>query len=190
MHEIEPFYNWRDSYIASEDRASPFYGNVPDEFSYSHAIYNYFIHPEWDEFGSNTLYVKALYVDYANQFAVLEFIGEWNDCLNNDIMFLKRNIIDSMIKNGINKFILLGENVLNFHCSDDCYYEEWYEDVKDEGGWIAAINFREHVLDEMKYGNLNYYISWGNNLNKILWRKLKPTDLFAVVDDLIIKALA
>lgn len=190
MHEIEPFYNWRDSYIASEDKCSPFYGTVPSEFEYSNAIYNYFIHPQWDGFGSNTLYTKALFVDYVNQFAILEFIGEWNDCINNDIMYLKRNIIDSMIKNDINKFILLGENVLNFHCSDDCYYEEWYDDIKDEGGWIAALNFREHVLEEMKSSNLNYYINWGYNLNNILWRKLKPTDLHTVVDNLIIKALA
>jgi len=28
------------------------------------------------------------------------------------------------------QFILIGENVLNFHSSDDCYYEEWFQDVE------------------------------------------------------------
>lgn len=189
MHEIEPFYNWRELYIASEDERSPFYGSDYSEFQYSNTIYNYFIHPQWDNFDSNTLYLKVLMADYENQFAIIEFIGEWNDCLHNDIMYLKRNVIDPMIRCGINKFILLGENVLNFHSSDDSYYEEWYEDIKDEGGWIAAVNFREHVLEEMRSEKLNYYINWGNNLNSLLWRKLKPFQLYHLVDELIIKAL-
>ena len=54
--------------------------------------------------------------------------GEWNDTLHNDIMFFKRNVIDHLIGQGIRKFILLGENLLNFHGSrDDEYYEEWFE---------------------------------------------------------------
>jgi hypothetical protein len=42
-------------------------------------------------------------------------MGEWNDCINNDIMFLKRDVIEPMLENGSVKFILVGENVLNFH---------------------------------------------------------------------------
>lgn len=34
MHEIEPFYNWRHDYIASEDEQSPFYGTIYNEFEY------------------------------------------------------------------------------------------------------------------------------------------------------------
>ena len=56
-------------------------------------------------------------------------IGEWNDCINNDIMTLKREIIDDMIDHGVDKFILLCENVLNYHASDDSYYQEWWEDT-------------------------------------------------------------
>lgn len=48
----------------------------------------------------------------------------------------------------MNKFILIGENVLNYHSSDDCYYQEWFEEVED--GWIILLNFREHVLNEFK----------------------------------------
>ena len=61
-----------------------------------------------------TLYLKVLYADYLRGFAIIEFIGEWNDCLYNDIMYLKRELIDDMIRNGIHHFILIGENILNF----------------------------------------------------------------------------
>jgi len=45
-------------------------------------------------------------------------------------MHLKRNVIDVLVGERINKFILIGENVLNFHGSDDSYYEEWFEDAR------------------------------------------------------------
>ena len=189
MHQLEPYYNWRDLYIAAEDERSPFFGGENSEFEYTHKIYNYLIHPQWDYFGANTLYMKVLFADYDEQFAVIELIGEWNDAIDNDIMFMKRDVIDPMIKEGIYRFILVGENVLNFHSSDDCYYEEWYDDIKDEGGWIAAINFRDHVVDEMRGANLHYYINYGENLNQLLWRKLKPQALHDVVDNMILKAL-
>ena len=101
------------------------------EFEFTNTIYNFYIHPQWDHFGSPTLYLKILFADYKHHFVIIELIGEWNDAINNDIMFLKREVIDPFISNGIYKFILIGENVLNFHASDDCYYEEWYEDVRD-----------------------------------------------------------
>ena len=46
MHTIEPYYNWRDYYIASEDENSPFFNNNYDEFKFSQKVYNYFIHPQ------------------------------------------------------------------------------------------------------------------------------------------------
>ena len=100
MHDIEPYYKWRERYIAAEDDQSPFFGQQYDEFQYSNKIYNYFIHPQWDEFGSATLYAKVLMADYDEHYAIIEFIGEWNDCLTNDIMHLKRNVIDAMIRQG------------------------------------------------------------------------------------------
>ena len=110
MQDIEPYYRWRDLYTAEDDELSPFYGREYSEFEYSNTIYNYFIHPQWDDFGSNTLYLKVIYADYNQQFAIIEFIGEWNDAIENDIMTLKRDIIEPMIESGINKFILIGEN--------------------------------------------------------------------------------
>src|SRR5690349_6526633 len=151
MQDIEPYYAWRELYQSSEDEYSPFFERVYSEFEYSNTVYNYYIHPQWDDFGSQTLYMKILFIEYEQKYAIIEFIGEWNDAINNDIMFLKRDIIENMMKHGINKFILIGENVLNFHASDDCYYEEWFQDVDD--GWIAALNFREHVLKEFEKNN-------------------------------------
>ena len=115
MHDIEPFYKWRDDYNSAEDDRSPFYGKEYSEFEFSETIYNFYIHPQWDFFGSPTLYLKIIYVDYDKNFAIIEFIGEWNDCITNDIMFLKREIIELLVAQDINKFILLGENILNFH---------------------------------------------------------------------------
>ncbi len=78
--------------------------------------------------------MKILYVDYGEQFAIIELIGEWNDAIENDIMTLKRDVIDDMFSQHITKFILIAENVLNFHSGDKDYYEEWFEEVTDENG--------------------------------------------------------
>jgi hypothetical protein len=124
MHDIEPYYNWLKYYDSSQDERSPFFGKQYNFDLYSETIYGYYIDPAWDNIGSETLYIKILYTDYDIGFTVMEFIGEWNDAINNDIMNLKRNIIEHLIGEGINKFILIGENIMNFHGSDDCYYEE------------------------------------------------------------------
>jgi hypothetical protein len=180
MHDIEPFYSWRNIYIASEDTRSPFYGREYNEFEFTHAIYNYLIHPQWDEIGSPTLFIKILYADYDDRYCIIELIGEWNDCLHNDIMYLKRNIIEPLMEQGINRFILMGENVLNFHFSDDCYYQEWFEELDD--GWIVAINFRDFVIREFESANIDYYIAFGKDFNDIIWRKYSPNQLFNLIE--------
>jgi len=187
MQDIEPYYNWRHLYTAEEDTQSPFFGRAYSEFEYSNTIYNYYIHPQWDDMGSPTLYMKILYTDYAEGFTIFEFIGEWNDCINNDIMILKREIVDPLVLRGIRKFILIGENVLNFHFSDDCYYEEWFEDVED--GWIVFLNFREHVLAEFKARNLDYYFISGGELDEMPWRTLTPQQLHDRVKSLVSRRL-
>ena len=187
MHFIEPFYNWRGYYIASEDGNSPFYEREYSEFEFDKRIYNYLIHPQWDHFGSTTLFLKVLYSDYDSGYSIIEFIGEWNDAIENDIMVLKRDVIESMMNNGIHKFILIGENVLNFHSSDDCYYEEWFEEVED--GWIATINFHEHVVKEFIAANIDQYFVFGGELEEIEWRTYLPTNLFAKVESLVNKRI-
>lgn len=182
MHDIEPYYKWRDYYVAAEDERSPFYGRQYDEFYFTNAVYNYVIHPQWDDFGSSTLYSKVLYTSYEKQFAIIELIGEWNDCIANDIMFLKSNLIDAMQEHGINKFILICENVLNFHSSDDCYYEEWFHDISDEGGWVCLLNLLDHVENEMKREQLDNYIHFGMDYNGFNWRALTPSNVLKKIE--------
>ena len=187
MHDIEPFYNWDFYYSSTDDERSPFYKAKYNTQQYEHDIYGYYIHPLWDYIGSETLYVKVLFVDYEEQITVIELFGEWNDTLHNDIMHLKRNVIDSMLSEGIIKFILIGENVMNFHASDDCYYEECFEEVED--GWIVALNFRDHVIDEWKKFKLDYYMNFGGTLEVINWRTLTPQVFCKQIEGLIIKRL-
>jgi len=174
MHDIEPYHHWRTHYVASEDKQSPFYGRTYDEFSYSKKVYNYFIHPQWDEFGSSTLYLKILFIDYEEHYAIIELIGEWNDCLYNDIMYLKRHLVDKILPHGINNFVLMCDNVMNFHASDDSYYEEWYDDIKDNHGHIIFVNTHDHVLEELEKLRLQYYVHFGEQLNDLNWRKKRP----------------
>jgi len=187
MHTLEPYYRWEKYYTSVEDKKSPFYQREYNFMAYTQEIYGYFIHPYWDYIGSETLYIKVLYANYSEGAAIIEMIGEWNDALHNDIMWLKRELIDSMVSHGIRKFILIGENVFNFHGSDDSYYEEWFEDVED--GWIAGLNFQDFVLEEWKNFNLDWYINFGERLDGLNWRTMPPLKLIAQVDSLIMKVL-
>ncbi len=185
MHDIEPFYGWRDQYIASEDKESIFHGSVSSEFQYSNTVYNYYVHPQWDEMGSPNLYIKVLFVDYEKGVAIIELIGEWNDCLANDIMLLKRNIIDGMIDKHINKFVLVCENVLSFHCDDNSYYEEWAEEVREYEGWIVILGTLQHVEEEMLDNQIDHYIQFGSVYNSIPWRTYKPQFIAGIINDII-----
>jgi hypothetical protein len=115
-------------------------GNTPNLNSAT--VYNYYIHPQWDDFGSRTLYLKVLQANYEEHYVIIELIGEWNDAIENDIMELKREVADKFMKEGITKFILISENVFNFHSGDKDYYQEWYEEVSDEK-WLDRQ--REHA---------------------------------------------
>ena len=187
MHDIEPFFRWRDEYRAEDDEKSPFYNREYSEFGFSNSIYNYYIHPQWDDFGSQTLYIKILFADYKKNYAIIELIGEWNDALYNDIMYLKRYVCDYLIREKIYKFILICDNVLNFHGDDDSYYEEWYDDIKDENGWIVNINLLPHVKEEMLYYNLDNYINMPDSFNDMEWRLMKPENIFDSIDKYINK---
>lgn len=189
MHNIEPFYSWLDFYDSSRDHLSPFYQKEYSQFQFSEKIYNHFIHPQWDNIGSSTLFIKTLFADYDSGFAIIEMMGEWNDCLHNDIMIFKRNIIEHFMLQGISKFILVGENVLTYHASDDCYYEEWFDEVEDEDGWVAMVNFREHVLEDFQNADIDHFFALGGNLNDLNWRTYQPKDLFHLVDDSVMKRI-
>lgn len=185
MHDIEPWWGWRDEYAAEKDKKSPFHRRKYDEFTFSNRIYNYYIHPQWDFFGSETLYVKLLYVNYKRHFAIIELIGEWNDAINNDIMFIKQELADTLNENGITKFVIVCENILNFHGDDDSYYEEWYDDVKYDDGWITLINTYDHVHEEMSGYRLQYYLNFGPEYNNINWRTMRPAYIIDVIEDIM-----
>lgn len=187
MHFVEPFYNWRGYYVAAEDPASPFYGREYSEFAFSNTVYNFYIHPQWDDFGSQTLFLKILFVDYDEKYAVIEMIGEWNDAIENDIMVLKREVVDQLIDLEINQFILIGENVLNFHFSDDCYYEEWFDEIED--GWVAMVNFHEHVNREFQRIHIDQYFAMGGELDELEWRTYQPQHFYQKVAGLVKKRI-
>lgn len=180
MHNIEPFFNWRHLYTAEEDEFSPFYGKTYSEFEFSNTIYNYYIHPQWDDIGSNTLFLKVLYVDYTFNYAVIELIGEWNDTIENDIMQLKRELIDRMIELKVCKFILVCENVLIFHSDVTDYYEEWQQDISLFGGWIVALNMSESTHAEFAQAGINQFVYMLDLPN---WRNFQPLDLFNHIDN-------
>src|SRR6185312_13822744 len=164
MHEIEPFYNWRHIYVSEEDERSPFYGRVYSEFEFSQTIYNYYIHPQWDDFGSRTLYLKVLLADYDERYVV----------------------IDKFFEFGITKFILIAENVLNFHSGDKDYYEEWFEEVTDADGWIVCLNMPEQTQYDFRKAKLNRWIELVELGN---WRTYKPIHLFRLIDSQMAKRL-
>lgn len=186
LQDIEPYYNWRHLYVAEEDELSPFYGRTYSEFEFSQTVYNYYIHPQWDDFGSRTLYMKILFVDYEQGYAIIELIGEWNDAIENDIMTLRRDVTDILYAKGITKFIIIAESVLNFHSSDDSYYEEWREQLQDEGGWVVIIDMPQQSQHDFKKARLTNYIAL---MEFPQWRTLKPDVVFQQVDNWILRML-
>ncbi len=165
--------------MSEEDELSPFYGRQYSEFEFTQTVYNYFIHPQWDDFGSRTLYVKVLMADRDEKYAIIEMIGEWNDAIENDIMELKREVLEKFMYEGIVKFILIAENVLNFHSGDTEYYEELFEELTDENGWIVCLDMPQQTQYDFKKAHLNRYIELMEIDN---WRIYKPYHLFKKID--------
>jgi hypothetical protein len=186
MHEIEPTFAWEKYYSAEKDRKSPFFGKKYGH-KFESTIYGYFIDPRWDFIGSETLYCKLLMVNYESQYAIIELFGEWNDTLHNDIMWLKREVIDILTAEGIIKFILIGENVFQFHGGETDYYEEWIEDIED--GWIAVVSFPDFILSEFEKYKLDWYLNFGGTLQINNWRTMKPEIFFELINKLVVRRL-
>ena len=102
-------------------------------------------------------------------------------------MHFKREIIEPLIESGINKFILIGENIMNAHIDEDDYYQEWFDEVEE--GWIVALNFRDHIRDEFEKARIDYYLAFGGGFNEFDWRNLTPKLLFSKIDSMITKRL-
>ncbi len=183
MYDLQPHRRWRADYRVEEDRKTPFFGEQNLE---PKKIYNFLIHENWDSCGSSTLFLKLLFADYQKQYVIIELIGEWNDVLHNDVMYLKRNVIEKLLDAGISKYILIMENVLNFHADDDDYYAEWFEECLDNDnrsrGWICMINAFDHVVDEVVAARLQRNMYAGHQFNGIEWRMLSPKKVFEAIE--------
>ncbi len=180
MHTIEPFYNWQYLYNATDDAQSIYYGKVHSEFTFSKTIYNYYVHPQWDYIGSETLYIKVLCTDYEDGYTIIETIGEWNDAIADDSMIIKRKLVDPLIEQGITKFIFITENLLNYYNGDDAYYEEWYDDIKDDGGYIVWLNLNEASMHDFVRGKIKRYVLLKELVN---WRTFKPQQVIEKLEE-------
>jgi hypothetical protein len=91
--------------------------------------------------------------------------------------------VDELIPQGIDKYILIGENILNFHADIPDYYDEWLEEVPD--GWMAFINLRPHVIQELNQYGLDAYFVLGGTLDDLAWRTGSPKKLFEKVNKVV-----
>jgi len=95
-------------------------------------------------------------------------------------MELKREVIDIFEREGIYKFVLIADNVLNFHSGIKEYYQEWYEEVTDENRWIVMIDMPEATQHDFRNAKLNQYVELYDLPN---WRTYKPFHLFKKIDN-------
>ena len=98
-------------------------------------------------------------------------------------MRVKRDIVDEMVPLGIDKFILIGENILNFHADITDYYEEWLEEVPN--GWMTFLNLRSHVVDELNSYGLDQFFVLGGELDQWNWRTKKPEQLYNKLTEVV-----
>jgi hypothetical protein len=102
-------------------------------------------------------------------------------------MELKREVTDKFFVLGITKFILIAENVLNFHSDGRDYYEEWFEEVTDENGWVVILNMPEQTQYDFRKAKLIRSLELMEIDN---WRIYKPFHLFKKIDEQILKRLS
>lgn len=175
MHEIEPFYGWAKFYTSVNDEYSPFYGVDYNEFHFDRQVYQYLAHPQWDTIDSESLLVKVIYADYFTGNAFVELFGVWNDLLENDYRKLVEHCLEPLQMAGIQRFVLIMENVLNIYLEGDDYYEAFQENLED--GWVCLLRSREHVIRELQTHGIAPYFFWSDALDELNWRKLKPEKL-------------
>ena len=101
-------------------------------------------------------------------------------------MTLRRDVTDLLYKQGIIYYIIIAENVLNFHSSDDSYYEEWKEQLEDDYGWVAILNMPEQSKYDFKKARLTHYIEL---LELEQWRTLKPELIFQAIQSEMMRRL-
>ncbi|MEO0898513.1 MAG: hypothetical protein AAFY71_19020 [Bacteroidota bacterium] len=181
LHHIEPFYGWLSWYNHEMDENSPFHEEEHNLFFFDKSINNIPAHPLWDDFGSESLLVKIQFADYKEGYAILEMFGEWNDLYDNDFKLLSENVLGLLIDAGIDKFILIAENVFHAYLDADDYYAAMQEELGD--GWISMLRPREGVKEDMEEYGIDQYFYFNPVIDEIPWRKLKPFQLYFLVQD-------
>ena len=101
MHTVEPYYGWLKFYQNETDEYSPFHDVEHNEFFYDRQVYQYLAHPQWDSIESESLLVKILYANYEHGYAIIEFLGVWNDRSTTSF-----DLIDSLFCNQSSKSIV------------------------------------------------------------------------------------
>ena len=107
---------------------------------------------------------------------------------------LKKSFGDKAVLNDINLTLKKGENLVTIarrlRLSEYMILErnsniKWYDDVKDDGGWICVINSYDHVLKEMEKYRLYYYMKMGQQYNEMTWRAQKPDFIVQAIEELM-----
>jgi len=89
-------------------------------------------------------------------------------------------VLDKFMEEGIFKFILVAENVLNFHSDGKEYYEELSEDVTEKNGWVVCLNMPEQTQYDFNRAHLERFVELMELDN---WRTYKPYHLFKKIDN-------
>jgi hypothetical protein len=187
LRDIEPFFGWLALYSHEHDERSPFHDVEHNLFYYDRSINHIPAHPLWDDFGSESLLLKILFANYDRGYAIVELFGEWNDLYDNDFKLLAENCLTHLIDQGIDKFILICENVFHCYLDADDYYQALSEEL--EGGWICTLRPRQAVREEMEAYDIAPYFYWSPLLDELPWRRLKPHQLYELVDSRMRKVL-
>ncbi|MDX2248504.1 MAG: hypothetical protein SF052_17095 [Bacteroidia bacterium] len=187
LRDIEPFYGWLEIYSHDRDERSPFHEIQHSLFYYDRSVNNIPAHPLWDDIGSESLLVKILYANYEEGYAIIELFGEWNDLFENDYKLLGENCLTYLIDNGIDKFILICENVFHIYLETDDYYQALQDEMEE--GWICILRARQEIFEEMNHYGVASYFYWSPFLDELEWRKLKPFQLFSLIQSRMGKVL-
>ena len=62
--------------------------------------------------------------------------------------------------------------------------------MNEHDGWIAFVNFRDHVLKEFKRANLDYYFISDGELDDFELRKFSPGQVVGNISKIISKRLS
>ncbi len=187
LHYIEPFYGWLNLYSHETDPRSPYHGVEHNLFYFDRSMCDIPAHPLWDLIGSESLLIKILYADYITGFAIIELFGEWNDLRDNDFKLLMENCLNPLMENNIQKFIFICENVFHTYLESDDYYQAIAEELEE--GWMCLIRPRQEMLEELEAYHINQYFYWNPVLDELEWRKLKPNQLYQLVESRMQKVL-